>query len=212
MNAPVSSAAGAAPRGRLQLILLATLFFFPLLASYALYFLFPELRPSGTVNYGELVLPTQTLPDQLSFLGAKGEAVDTQQLLSRRWTYVVVAGESDCADDDCLRALIMTRQVRLATNEKRSRVQRVLVLARGGDVDAITARLAPEHPDLRVVSETGDAESRLSPILATKQAPIHLIDPLGNWVMRYPGGRETQADFKGMNKDLGKLLRLSQIG
>ncbi|MGQ0618758.1 MAG: hypothetical protein ACT4QA_02390 [Panacagrimonas sp.] len=212
MNVPASPAAGASPRGRLQFILLATLFFFPLLASYALYFLFPDLRPSGTVNYGELVLPTRTLPDALSFLDARGEALDTAQLVDRRWTYVVLAGEGDCADAPCLNALIMTRQVRLATNEKRSRVQRVLVLAQGNDVEAISTRLAREHPDLRVVAETGDAGARLSTLLVTQPAPIHLIDPLGNWVMRYPGGREKQTDFKGMNKDLGKLLRLSQIG
>lgn len=210
MNAPVSSAAGAAPRGRLQLILLATLFFFPLLASYALYFLFPDLRPSGTVNYGDLVLPTQTLPDHLSFLDAKGEALDTAKVLRHRWTYVVVTGD-DCADE-CLRALIMTRQVRAATNEKRSRVQRVLVLTQGGNLEALVARLAPEHPDLQIVAETGDAGQRLSAILAAKPAPIKLIDPLGNWVLSYPAGRDTQADFKGLSKDLAKLLRISQIG
>lgn len=211
MNNPVSHpAAGTAPRGRLQLILLATLFFFPLLASYVLYFGFPEMRPSGTVNYGELVLPTQTLPEQLRFTDAAGQTLATEQVLRRRWSFVVMADE-DCTDA-CLRALVMTRQVRAATNEKRSRVQRVLVLRRGENLEPLAAKLAPEHPDLRIVVESGGSGPLLSGILSAKAARINLIDPHGNWVMSYPDGRDTQADFKGIGKDIGKLLRLSQIG
>lgn len=211
MNAPVTPAvAGRAPRGRLQLILLATLFFFPLVASYALYFLFPDMRPSGTVNYGELLTPIQTLPENLGFANAKGEVLDTAAFVNRRWTFVVVANE-DC-DEACVRALIMTRQVRALTNEKRSRVQRVLVLKQAGNLGAIAARLAPEHPDLHVITETGDTGQKLSAILGAEPASINLLDPHGNWVMRYPGGRDTQSDFKGISKDLAKLLRLSQIG
>lgn len=206
MNVSGSPAAAVVPRGRLQLILLATLFFFPLLVSYALYFLFPDLRPSGTVNYGELVLPTQTLPE-LTFVDAKGEAASTETLRGR-WTYVVLAGQ-DC-DEPCRHALVMTRQVRTSTNEKRSRVQRTLVLAEGADVAAVAARLAPEHPDLRVLHETG--ERTLSSILQQAPAAIYLLDPLANWVMRYPAGGSIEQDFKGLKKDLGKLLRASQIG
>ena len=43
--------------GRGQLLLLAALFFVPLFAAYALYFVWPELRPQGTTNYGVLLTP-----------------------------------------------------------------------------------------------------------------------------------------------------------
>ena len=37
---------------------------------------------------------------------------------------------------------------------------------------------------------------------------LYLIDPLGNWMMVYPGPSE----YKGILKDIKRLLRVSQIG
>ena len=84
MNAVPSTA----PRGRLQLILLAMLFFLPLLISYVLYFWFPDYRPSGTTNYGQLLDPAKPLPiSELGLRDAKGEALAPEALLGR-WNYL----------------------------------------------------------------------------------------------------------------------------
>ena len=189
-------------------MLLATLFFFPLLLSYVLYFWFPDLRPSGTTNYGELVAPARPAP-ALSMVDAKGAKLD-EAAFRVRWSFVVLAG-SDC-DEPCRRNLVMTRQVRLAVNEKRSRVQRMLVLSDPAAVPRVAAALASEHPDLRVLGDTGSPGARLSDFLQPAGAASYLLDPHANWLMFYPAGGETQADFKGMQKDIKKLLRLSQIG
>lgn len=206
MNTPVASPQG--PRGRVQFVLLATLFFFPLLLSYVLYFWFPEMRPSGTTNYGQLINPAQPLP-ALSFVDTAGAPLD-EKTFTVRWSYVVTADAS--CDDTCLRALVLTRQVRLAQNEKRSRIQRVLVLREAGAVAAVTQQLKAEHPDLRVIAQSGAEGARLSDVLKPGDATAYLFDPHGNWVLVYPAGRDTQTDFKGMQKDIKKLLRLSQIG
>lgn len=209
MNSPAASASSpGAPRGRVQFVLLATLFFFPLLASYVLYFWFPDLRPSGTTNYGELVNPARPAPS-LTLVDAKGAPLD-EQTFRVRWSYVVLAG-SDC-DEPCRRNLVMTRQVRIAMNEKRSRIQRVLVLSDPTAVARVGAELAAEHPDLRVLGDTGTPGARLSDFLQPPGAASYLLDPHANWLLVYPAGRETQDDFKGMQKDIKKLLRLSQIG
>ncbi|MGQ0696605.1 MAG: hypothetical protein ACT4PZ_00040 [Panacagrimonas sp.] len=207
MNSPAATNASA-PRGRVQFLLLATLFFFPLLISYALYFWFPEFRPTGRTNYGELIIPARPLPE-LRLTNAKGEPLD-QAVFRGRWSYVLLAG-SDC-NEACLRDLVMTRQVRLVMNEKRSRIQRLLVLDDAATVAPLAARLAPEHPDLRVLGEAGASGARLSDFLQPREATAYLVDPLGNWLMVYRRGADTQSDFKGMKKDIGKLLRLSQIG
>lgn len=205
-----STAAPASnPRGRVQFLLLATLFFFPLLGSYALYFWFPDYRPSGTTNYGELVNPALPLPETLRFRDAAGASLDNK-VLHGRWTYVVTAA-SDC-NESCLRKLVMTRQVRLAMNEKRSRIQRLLLIEEGAAVAGLAARLAPEHPDLRVLGESGVAGARLSDLLQPRGAAAYLVDPNGNWMMIYRGGADLQTDFKGMQKDIKRLLKLSQIG
>lgn len=207
MNSISSPNPEARPRGRVQFLLLATLFFFPLLASYILYFYFPEARPAGTTNYGELITPARPLPEaRLSDAG--GAALDTAALRGR-WTFVVPA---ESCDETCEHRLVITRQVRLITNEKRSRVQRVLLLPRVEEVAATAQRLASEHPDLKVYADLGEPGQRLADVFARHPGAVYLIDPLGNWLMSYPAGRDPQADFKGLRKDLMKLLRLSQIG
>lgn len=205
-----STAAPASnPRGRAQFLLLATLFFVPLMGSYALYFWFPEYRPTGRTNYGELVDPARPLPGTLRFLDARGGALDLEAFRGR-WTYVVTAG-SDC-EETCLHKLVMTRQVRLAMNEKRSRIQRVLLVGDAAAAAPLAARLAPEHPDLRVLVDAGDPGARLADVLQPSAAAAYLVDPNGNWMMVYPAGRELQTDFKGMQNDIKRLLKLSQIG
>ena len=51
-----------------------------------------------------------------------------------------------------------------------------------------------------------------APGMAADERAIYLMDPLGNWLMRYPTGPERDAEFKGIKKDLSKLLSVSQIG
>lgn len=202
--APSSSA----PRSRTQFILLAMLFFLPLALSYVLYFWFPQFRPSGTTNFGQLINPAQPAP-ALSLIDVDGRAQD-QDVFTVRWSYVVLAGR-ECGEP-CLRDLVMTRQVRAIMNEKRSRIQRVLVLSDANAVADVAAQLKAEHPDLRVMADIGEAGERLSDFLQPAGASAYLLDPHGNWLLVYPAGLDTQAQFKGMQKDIKKLLRLSQIG
>ncbi len=202
-----------APRGRVQLVLLALLFFVPLLVSYILYFWFPEYRPSGTTNYGQLVDPAQSLPlNKMSLKNAQGETLEDVTLLGR-WTYLILA--DDQCDEVCMRSLIMSRQVRLALNEKRSRVQHVLVVNSVEVAKNLSDQLAAEHPQLLVIADLGE-DQRLDQILKPDDASLYLIDPHGNWLMAYPPLVDTPegtlADFKGIRKDIKKLLRLSQIG
>ena len=54
--------------------------------------------------------------------------------------------------------------------------------------------------------------ARLADFLQPAGASAYLVDPNGNWLLVYPSGLATQDQFKGMQKDIKKLLRLSQIG
>ena len=200
--------APGAPRNRVQLVLLAMLFFVPLLASTVMYFAFPGMRPSGTTNFGELIAPARPVPS-LRLIASDG-ALTGEELLRGRWTYVTLGGIA--CDDTCVQRLVMTRQLRLAMNEKRSRVQRVLVLSEPTELGTTAQRLAKEHPDLRIVAEHGIRGRQFGDFLEHRDAIAFLVDPNGNWLMLYPPGHETITQFKGMQKDLKKLLRLSQIG
>ena len=92
-------------RGRLQLALLALVFFGPLAVAIAMYY--TGGAPEGdSVNYGTLLEPPLALDARTHFdTGLRG-----------RWTLLVKAS-GDCGEA-CSRALIDIRQVRLATGRE----------------------------------------------------------------------------------------------
>lgn len=180
----------AARRGRRQLILLALVFFGPLLVAVAMYFTGIGRGDAG-VNYGELLSPPAVLEDKAHFdLGIRG-----------RWT-LLVARDGACAEA-CEQALVDIRQVRLATGREIDRIERAVLLPAG---EPLAARILAEHPGLR----TFDGQSPLG-ALWTERAlgeGVFLIDPVGNVILRYPMTPERKA----LLDDLKKLLKLSRIG
>lgn len=194
-------------RGRVQFLLLATLFFAPFVAAWVLYFYMPERIPSGTTNYGRLVAPARPLP-AIRWLKADGS--DAAEAWRGRWTLVHLA-DSGCAAQ-CVERLVLTRQTRAALNEKRGRVQRVILARDEQTLRMIQGQLGAEHPDL-VYLRAADAGFEPSSFFEPGgTGTIFLLDPLGNYLMWYPYAPDTQAEFKGIKKDLTKLLRVSQIG
>jgi len=198
------------PRGRGQLILLAALFFGPLLAAIVLYFYFPQMAPQARTNYGELINPAQPLPD-LALVDADGKALD-RETLRGRWTYLYLGG--DACDAICTNKLFQFRQIRILLNEKRQRVQRVYLAMHAEALPALRQQLAETHPDLQIYAETSAPLLRefLQSGGAMPQS-VYLIDPLGNWLMVYPEQIDGQElDYKKVLKDIKKLLNISQIG
>ena len=169
------------PRGRSQLLLLAALFFGPLLAAVLLYFVMPGLQPHARTNYGELISPAQPVPAlQLVDLDAKPHGRDA---LLGKWSYVYVGGEH--CDRACADKLYQIRQIRTLLNEKRLRVQRVYLAPSAEALPALHAALAATHPDLRFYAEAGAAKP-LRTLLGSRAADaqaLYLVDPLGNWLM-----------------------------
>ncbi len=112
-------------------------------------------------------------------------------------------------DEECLRHLYDTRQVRIALDREMHRVQRVFI----GDADCCDmTQLQAAHPDLIAIRAGTEDEPLLAllPMLSTARDSqrIYLIDPLGNLMMFYaPDARP-----KGMLEDMKRLLRLSSIG
>jgi hypothetical protein len=112
-------------------------------------------------------------------------------------------------DDECLKALYDTRQVRLALDREMDRVQRVFI----GDSDCCDLKeLQARHPDL-IAIRAGSADEALLALLPERSGElnshrVYLIDPLGNLMMFYAA----DAKPKGMLEDMKRLLRLSSIG
>lgn len=190
--------------GRRQFLLLAALFAAPIIAAVVLYNV-PELQPKGRTQYGELVTPARPLPE-LQLLDADGKPAAPEAFLGR-WTLFYL-GAGPC-ERSCEDKLFQVRQVRTLLNEKRLRVQRVYLAEDAAALAAIKGRLGAGHPDLRYFSEAGPAGARARDFFQPSDPDaIYLVDPLGNWLMVYPAA----SDYKGMLKDIKKLLRQSQIG
>lgn len=187
---------------RLKLVLLALLFVAPPAAAWLVYFGIPALKPEGRLNYGSLIEPARPLP-QLALHDAGGLAVpDT--VLKGKWSLVYLAGPQ--CEAACRQRLVLTRQVRLALDQKRKRVQRVYLAPDAATLGEAQRLLAPEHPDLVfIVAGKPAATAFFQP---GDPQDLFLLDPLANWLMVYRG----EIEPKGLHRDLKKLLHFSQIG
>jgi cytochrome oxidase Cu insertion factor (SCO1/SenC/PrrC family) len=207
MNTPIADPQRR--RGRRQLVLLASLFFVPLLVAFWLYYGDGTWRPAGGTNQGDLVNPAVPLPE-VSLARPDGTRTPAD-FLQGKWT-IAYLGDGAC-DERCRKALYLSRQSWIALNKDMDRVQRVF-LATGPDVDA--GFLAAEHADLLVALVGADADSKVlldqfpayDGVAPTAAGRLYLIDPLGNLVLSYSAA----APDKALLADVKKLLRLSHIG
>ena len=198
---------------RRLLIALVLLFFAPLGLAFYLYYGHVSWRPGGRANHGDLIDPARPLPalalPLAAGLGAAASASTDPDFLRHRWT-LLYWGPGSCPAR-CRTNLYNTRQVRIALDRDRDRVQRVFI-AEGECCDMEYLRV--EHPDLITVRATPAA----SPLLALLPSVdgssaagaerIYLIDPLGNLMMSYA----PDAKPKGMLEDMKRLLGLSHVG
>lgn len=182
-------------KGRWQLILLATVFFGPLIVAIAMYF-GGSVKPTddGQVNYGTLIAPPLSIDAKLHFdTGTRG-----------RWT-LLYKTSGPCADA-CEKALFDIRQIRLATGREIDRIERMLIIPAA---NADLTNILEAHPGLITDSGLGAIGAALADALTALPAEhIYIVDPLGNVMMRY----DLQPDRKKLLGDLKKLLKFSRIG
>jgi cytochrome oxidase Cu insertion factor (SCO1/SenC/PrrC family) len=136
-----------------------------------------------------------------------GSGATDPRFLSGKWTFLYV--QHGRCDDECLKHLYDTRQVRLALDREMNRVQRVFI----GDSDCCDmTELKAAHPDLIAIRASDDDEPLLALLPSRTGAVnahrVYLIDPLGNLMMSYAA----DAKPKGMLEDMKRLLRLSSVG
>jgi hypothetical protein len=182
-------------RARWQFALVALAFLGTPLVATLLYAYGDKGHHGDTVNRGALVHPARPVD------GAAGLG------LTDAWTLVVIA-PAGCAAG-CERTLATLRQVRLTFNRDMDRIGRVLVSGSAADA----ARLAAEHPDLRVL-DAGQAGALVAAVAdlpdAAADGRAFLVDPLGNVMMTYapaPAPKDVQTDLKRLLKNSEPWMR-----
>ena len=182
---------------RLHLVLIAAVFFGPLLVAAWMYYGGYFVETMGRSNHGALLEPILNLGDELPE-SSLHEHNDGSWLL-------LYANKQACADE-CRDALFTIRQGRKMLGKEMDRDRRVFL---HGSTAPDTVFLTAEHPGLITIEDAG-----LDGLLENKRPAelpaggYYLIDPLGNLVLYFRPDIEPSA----MVDDIKRLLRLSRIG
>ena len=191
-------------RGRRTLLIVAAIFFVPVIAAFALYY--GQLwRPSGSSSKGELITPARPL-EVVGVRHTDGSPAPPE-VFADKWTLIYI-GDGAC-DPDCRNALVFGRQSRLSLNNEMTRVQRIF-LATGHC--CANDYFAAEHPGMIVLDASSpEAAQLLGQFPPERSQSLFIVDPLGNLMMRHDAGAASQTS-KDLLTDLKKLLKLSHIG
>lgn len=172
----------------------------PVIASYLTYYV---IRPESRRVYGELIDPQRPLPATRA-LTRDGAAVPLSALKGQ-WLLVTVA-DAAC-DAQCERQLYLQRQLRESLGREKERIDRVWLVSDAAPVPERLDRGLRGATVLRVPA--ADIAQWLAPAAGHRLAEhFYVVDPLGNWMMRFPAGMDTEGAGRA-KRDLDRLLRAS---
>ena len=187
-------------RGRWKMLAVLLVCASPVIASYFTYYV---VRPEGRRNYGELIDPQRPIP-AMAATPLKGAPVQLPSLKDQ-WLLVSVSGGA--CNTACEQHLYLQRQLRESLGKEKERLDRVWLI---NDDAAVPEKLLPalaESPVLRVPA--AELAAWLAPAAGQQlQDHLYLVDPLGNWMMRFPAGMDAEGALKA-KRDLDRLLRAS---
>ncbi len=186
--------------GRWKMIAVLLVCVAPVLASYFTYYV---IRPDGRRNFGDLIDPQKPLPD-IASTALDGQP-STLTALKNQWLLISVAGGA--CEQDCQQRLYFQRQLRESLGKEKDRLERVWLVIDNAPVDE---RLRPALADSTVLRVPAtDLASWLQPAPGHKLAEhLYVVDPLGNWMMRFPANMDAAGAAKA-KRDLDRLLRAS---
>jgi hypothetical protein len=187
--------------GRLKMLLVLLVCAAPVIASYFTYFV---IRPEGRTNYGELILPTRSLPPALSLQTLDGQPVDAVTL-HKQWLLVVVSPSS--CNPACETQLYMQRQMREMLGREKDRLDKLWLVTDGeAPAPALVSALQAGEPVTILRARRDEVAAWLQPAAGQAlESHLYLVDPMGDWMMRFPPTPEPAR----VKRDLEKLLRAS---
>jgi len=194
-----------APRSLRPLILVLLLSLAPVVAAVLAYFV-PQFRPAETTNYGTLIDPQRPLPSNsdLALTTLDGQPFELSALKGK---WILAAADGAACPESCARKLFILRNSHASQGKNVERLVRIWFITDDAPVPqkvleayrgTVMVRVAPAQ--LRAYLPVGEGE--------TLAAPMWVIDPLGNLILRYP----PEADPVRFRKDVSKMLYNSRIG
>ena len=192
--------AGRTVRGRWKMILVMLICAAPVVASYFTYYF---IRPQALRNFGDLINPQRPLPD-LATVDLDGKPGNLRELKGQ-WLLVSV-GSGNCTPA-CVQQLYLQRQLRESLGKDKDRVDRVWLITDEQPVAPALQEGLKQSLVLRVAP--APLAQWLQPASGhTLTEHLYLVDPLGNWMMRFPANLDLTSAAKA-KRDLERLLRAS---
>lgn len=186
--------------GRWKMIAVLLVCASPVIASYFMYYV---VRPEARRNYGELVDPQRPLPAMATTTldGKPGQIT----ALKGQWLLMSVGGAA--CEQTCQQRLYFQRQLRESLGKEKDRLDWVWLV---NDEAAIDTRLMPALSSSTTLRVPAAALSQwLVPAVGQKlEDHLYLVDPLGNWMMRFPANMDAAGAAKA-KRDLDRLMRAS---
>jgi hypothetical protein len=200
----VSGDARRTRAGRMKMMAVLAVCAAPVIASYFTYYV---IRPESRRNYGELIEPQRPLPS-ITALSVDGAPVQLPSLRGQ-WLLISVAGGA--CDAACEKNLYLQRQLRESLGKDKDRVDWVWLVA---DKAPVRSSLLPALGQATVLrADAQQLAQWLAPATGRQLSEhLYLVDPLGNWMMRFPASGTPQVDTvaaKNIKRDLERLLRAS---
>lgn len=187
--------------GRLKMLLVWAVCAAPVLASYLAYYV---IKPQTRTNYGSLITPPKPMPaDAALALNQLDGASIKLSSLKGQWLLVTVAGGA--CDAVCEKHLYLQRQLREILGRDKDRLDRVWLV---DDQAPVRANLLEGLKGAWVLrADQAGLQRWLAPQEGRAlDAHLYLIDPRGDWMMRFPADAEPSR----IKKDLTRLLKASE--
>jgi hypothetical protein len=186
--------------GRWKMMALMLICASPVIASYFTYYV---VRPEGRRNYGELIQPQKDLP-RVSATNLQGETVP---LVSLKDQWLLVSVSSGACAERCQQNLYFQRQLREILGREKDRVDRVWLITDDAPVPEALSTVLDMVQVLRMDEKA--VQSWISPAKDQQlQDHLYVIDPMGNFMMRFPAHMDVAGASKA-KRDLERLLRAS---
>lgn len=186
--------------GRWKMLMVLLLCASPVIASYFAYYV---IRPEGRRNFGELINPQRIVPN-LNATSLDGKSVNLQTLTGQ-WLLVSVSGGA--CDALCQKHLYLQRQLRESLGKEKDRLDWVWLVS---DAAPIAPAILPAMKDATVLRMPAEQITTWMQAAHGQQLADHLylIDPMGNWMMRFPPGLDAAAAKKAKS-DIDRVMRAS---
>ena len=162
---------------------------------------------NGT-NQGQLIRPVVTT-ESSEFVGYDEFSRSNMDELKGHWVLINVLPNTEC-NKLCSESIKGTKQLRLMMSKDISRIRRVALI-----LSELKEKVAEEKwwKDDKRLLKSKPADSLVQKLKKIRKGEIpegmlFLMDPFGNVMMQYEPG----FDPYKVKRDLGKLLRISQIG